>query len=145
MSDKTLDLRGCVYAGKSLAGKTLAGALMSDADLSKTNLQEAVLTKVRGPAAVLHCCAALLLLPGVVSCESCESCEWGGRVAGGLRGLSPSSSCKQATVLQHPMLPGFFPNASLACTYASEPRPHILLACMRAHSSSFCVLLSTTI
>ena len=47
MSDKTLDLRQCIYKGKSLSAKTLAGALMSDADLSSTNLQEAVLTKVR--------------------------------------------------------------------------------------------------
>jgi uncharacterized protein YjbI with pentapeptide repeats len=43
-----LDLRKCVYAGKSLVAKVLAGALMSDADLSGANLQEAVLTKVGG-------------------------------------------------------------------------------------------------
>lgn len=39
MSDKLLDLRKCVYAGKNLSGKTLAGALLSEADLSGANLQ----------------------------------------------------------------------------------------------------------
>ncbi|GBF99568.1 hypothetical protein Rsub_12193 [Raphidocelis subcapitata] len=45
VSDKILDLRKCVYAGKNLSGKVLAGALMSDADFSNANMQEAVLTK----------------------------------------------------------------------------------------------------
>jgi uncharacterized protein YjbI with pentapeptide repeats len=46
VSDKTLDLRQCDFAGKNLSAKVLAGALLSDADLSNSNLQEAVLTKV---------------------------------------------------------------------------------------------------
>ncbi|KAG2428443.1 hypothetical protein HXX76_011563 [Chlamydomonas incerta] len=45
VSDKTLDMRLCSYAGKDLHGRVLAGALLADADLSNTNLQEAVLTK----------------------------------------------------------------------------------------------------
>ncbi len=74
VSDKTLDLRKCVYAGKSLAAKTLAGALMSDADFSKTNLQEAVLTKVRR---LLGCWAA-----GLLGC-------WAAAQAGPLAGSAP--------------------------------------------------------
>jgi uncharacterized protein YjbI with pentapeptide repeats len=58
VSDKILDLRDCVLAGKDLSGKTLSGALISGADLSNTNLQEAVLTKV-----IVQKCAPFFMHP----------------------------------------------------------------------------------
>ncbi|KAL3151501.1 hypothetical protein ABBQ38_012500 [Trebouxia sp. C0009 RCD-2024] len=45
VSDKLLDLRGCVYTGKNLADKVLSGALASDADFSKTVMSNVTMTK----------------------------------------------------------------------------------------------------
>eukprot|EP00210_Caulerpa_lentillifera_P009373 g8935.t1 len=45
VSDKVLDLRKCVYAGKDLKAKVLAGAYLQEADFSEANLEEAVFSK----------------------------------------------------------------------------------------------------
>ncbi len=45
VSDKLLDLRKCVFDGKSLVGRTLSGALMVDASFKKSDLTEVVMSK----------------------------------------------------------------------------------------------------
>lgn len=48
VSDKLLDLRGCVYDRESLATRVLSGALMVDASFQGTDLTEVVMSKARG-------------------------------------------------------------------------------------------------
>jgi uncharacterized protein YjbI with pentapeptide repeats len=52
VSDKLLDLRGCVFDGRSLAGTTLSGALMKDGSFKKTDLTEVVMSKAYAVGAV---------------------------------------------------------------------------------------------
>jgi uncharacterized protein YjbI with pentapeptide repeats len=62
VSDKLLDLRGCVFDGKSLFGRTLSGALMVDASFKKADLKEVVMSKAYAARCAGGQCARCFML-----------------------------------------------------------------------------------